>query len=111
MNGPKYLKKRMPQLQALCEKYRVVQLYAFGSVLTERFHPRWSDVDLQVVLEPMPPMETGRNLNQLWQELEDFFKRKVDLLSDQPIENPYFREELEDTKQLIYEQKSENLLV
>ncbi len=101
----------MPQLEALCEKYRVVQLYAFGSVLTDQFHPRWSDVDLQVVLEPMPPMETGRNLNRLWHELEDLFNRKVDLLSDQPIENPYFREELDETKQLIYEQKSEDLLV
>ena len=111
MNGLKYLKKRMPQLEALCEKYRVVQLYAFGSVLTDQFHPRWSDVDLQVVLEPMPPMERGGTIIHLWRELKDLFRRQVDLLSDQPIENPYFREELDDTKQLIYEQKSEDLLV
>ncbi len=101
----------MPQLQALCEKYKVVRLYAFGSVLTDHFHPRWSDVDLQVVLEPMPPMERGGTLNQLWSELQDLFGRQVDMLSDQPIENPYFKEELDSTKQLIYEQKSEDLLV
>ena len=111
MNGLKFLDKRMPRLQALCEKYRVVRLYAFGSVLTDRFHPRWSDVDLQVVLEPMPPLERGGNLNHLWHDLQDLFGRQVDLLTDQPIENPYFREELDSTKQLIYEQKSEDLLV
>ena len=111
MNGLKYLEKRMPQLQALCEKYRVARLYAFGSVLTDRFHPRWSDVDLQVVLEPMPPLERGGTILDLWHDLQDLFGRKVDLLTDQAIENPYFKEELDSTKQIIYEQKSEDLLV
>ena len=111
MNGLKYLEKRMPQLQALCEKYRVARLYAFGSVLTDRFHPRWSDLDLQVVLEPMPPLERGETILALWDDLEDLFEKKVDLLTDQPIENPYFKEEVDNTKQLIYEQARQEVLI
>ncbi len=111
MNGLKYLEKRMPQLQALCEKYRVAQLYAFGSVLTDKFHPRWSDVDLQVVLEPMPPLECGATILEFWDALEQLFERKVDLLTDQPIKNPYFKEEVDSTKQLIYEQAGKEVLI
>ncbi len=111
MKGLKYLEKRMPQLEALCEKHRVARLYAFGSVLTDRFHLRRSDLDLQVMLEPMPPLEKGETLLNLWEDLEDLFERKVDLLTDQPIINPYFQEEVETKKQLIYEQVSQEMLV
>ncbi len=42
-----------PQLPALCQRYRVRPLAAFGSVLTGAFNEA-SDVDLIVTFEPMP---------------------------------------------------------
>ena len=35
-------------------------------------------------------------------DLEDLTGRKIDLVSEDSIRNKYFREELEETKQLIY---------
>ena len=37
-------------------------------------------------------------------EIEDTFARKVDLLQETTPKNPYFIKELQETKQLIYEQ-------
>jgi predicted nucleotidyltransferase len=87
----------------ICEKYKVSRLYAFGSVISEKFSEETSDLDLQVELEPMSVIDRGEKLIQFWDELENLFQRKVDLLTDQPIRNPFFKEKVEKTKQLIYD--------
>jgi predicted nucleotidyltransferase len=97
---------RYAQLIQLCEHYRVEKLYVFGSVITERFNPLTSDIDLIVELQPMPPTEYGGALINLGIDLETLFERKVDLLSDQPIKNIIFKRVVERTKQLIYDRKS-----
>jgi hypothetical protein len=88
-------------LQSICEKYRVSKLFAFGSVTTARFDYDKSDLDLMEELEHMPPIQKGEYLMAIWSELEQLFGRKVDLLTDQPIQNPYFRSEVFSTRQLI----------
>ena len=94
------------QLTQLCEQYRVEKLYVFGSVITERFNPLTSDIDLIVELQPRPPTEYGGALIDFRIDLEALFERKVDLLSDQPIKNIIFKRVVERTKQLIYDRKS-----
>jgi len=89
----------------LCENYGVNKLYVFGSVARNEFNPKSSDIDLLVELKPMPPIERGEKLMNLWDAFEDLFSRKVDLLTDQPIRNPYLRQSVEATKQLIYERE------
>jgi predicted nucleotidyltransferase len=110
MNPPKIIKQHFKELTALCEKYGVEKLYAFGSVVTDRFNPETSDIDLIVELESMPPLQAGGNLIKLWSALEDLFARKVDLISNYAaIKNPYLKKSLEATKQLIYERQSEEI--
>lgn len=92
-------------LIGLCEKFRVSKLYVFGSAAKNKFDMETSDIDLMVELEPMPPIEKGEALMSLWDAFEDLFSRKVDLLTDQPIRNPYLRQSIEETKRLIYDQK------
>jgi predicted nucleotidyltransferase len=72
-------------------------------VLTERFDENRSDLDFLVELAPMPPIEKGETLMSLWDALEELFGRKVDLLTDQPIKNPYLKRSIYQTKQLIYD--------
>ena len=87
---------------ALCRKYRVKNMYVFGSILTPRFNDE-SDVDLSVRLLPEEdPLVSGSNFLNLYLDLQDLFNRKIDLVDEESIRNPYFREELEETKQLIY---------
>lgn len=108
---PKIIETRFDKLVALCEQFKVDKLYAFGSVVTTHFNPKTSDLDLIVELEPMPPLEKGETLINLWDALEELFERKVDLMTDQPIRNPYLRQSVEKTKQLIYDRKREKVLV
>ncbi len=96
-------------LHELCLRHSVQQLYAFGSVATEYFNAASSDIDLIAILEPMSPLEKGEHLINLWTALEHLFGRKVDLLTDQPIENPYLRKEIEQTKRLIYNRESQEI--
>ena len=85
----------------LCEKHHVKKLYAFGSVLTDQFR-KDSDVDMIVDFEKVDLKSYADNYYDLKFSLEDLLKRQIDLLEEQAILNPYFRNNIEKQKQLIY---------
>ena len=97
----------MAEIVALCEKHKVLQLYVFGSILTDRFNEN-SDVDFTVIFDrnSLPLLEYGNNYFDFLFSLENLLKRDVDLVEYSAIKNPYFKEELDETKQLIYGQAS-----
>lgn len=88
---------------ALCSKYKVKDLYAFGSILTDRFNES-SDVDMVVIFDRdlMSPGEYADIYFGLKFALEDLFHRDVDLVEYEAIRNPYFKEEVDQTKRAIY---------
>ncbi|WP_411274025.1 nucleotidyltransferase family protein [Daejeonella sp.] len=85
----------------LCESHKVKSLYAFGSVLTNKFNAQ-SDIDLIVDFEPLDVLEYADNYFHLKFALQDALKRPVDLLEDRAIKNPYFRTTINQQRQLIY---------
>lgn len=85
----------------LCKTHKVKSLYAFGSVLTDKFNNE-SDIDLIVDFEPLDVLDYGDNYYDLKFSLETIFKRTVDLLEEKAIKNPYFRKALNQNKKLIY---------
>ncbi|MBT3385068.1 MAG: DNA polymerase subunit beta [Prolixibacteraceae bacterium] len=87
----------------LCKDHQVKYLFAFGSVVTNRFDVKKSDIDLIVEIEEPDPIERGEKILSLWDKLEVFFKKKVDLLSNPNIRNPYLRQSIEESKVLIYD--------
>ena len=103
----KLIRKNMAQIVALCEKHKVLQLYVFGSILTNKFN-KDSDVDFTVVFDrdALPLLVYGENYFAFKFALEDLLKRDVDLLEYNAVKNPYFKEELDETKKLIYGQAS-----
>ncbi len=105
MKLPSIIENRIDQLGKLCQTYRVEKLYAFGSVVSNHFNAETSDIDFIVELGSLPPVEKGENLMNLWSALEELFTRRIDLLSDQPIKNPFLRKRIEETKQLIYDRQ------
>lgn len=111
MELPLVIKEHFEALIRLCEAYSVSKLYSFGSANTDRFDSKTSDLDLLVELEPMPPLEKGENLINLWDDLEILFSRKVDLLTDQPLRNPVLKHSIETSKQLIYDRKRKKVSV
>jgi hypothetical protein len=95
----------------LCKHHKVKFLYAFGSSVTEQFNPEKSDIDLLIEIDSKDPIERGENLLSLWDLFEDFFKRKVDLLTDSSIRNPFLRKSIDSTKVLIYDGTGEKVLI
>lgn len=85
----------------LCSTHKVKQLYAFGSVLTNKFNNE-SDVDLIVDFEQLDVLEYGDNYYDLKFSLENIFKRSVDLLEEKALKNPYFIKTVNQNKKLIY---------
>jgi predicted nucleotidyltransferase len=90
-----------PKITTLCETHKVKRLYAFGSVITDRFSNQ-SDIDLVVDFKEIDLIDYADNYFDLQDSLEDIFGRKVDLLEDKAIRNPILRKNIDDSKQLIY---------
>ncbi len=91
------------QIQKLCEKHKVKSLYSFGSVNTTNFQNS-SDVDLIVDFKIDDPLEYTDNYFDLKFELERILNRKIDLLENKAIKNPFLKENIDKTKVLIYGQ-------
>lgn len=95
--------KRATEFIFLCLTHKVKDLYAFGSSVNERFNAQKSDIDLLVDINAPDPLERGELLISLWDGFETFFNRKVDLLTESSLRNPYLRKNIENTKVLIYD--------
>jgi predicted nucleotidyltransferase len=96
----------------LCEKCKVVgKLYFFGSALTPHFDALASDIDVLVETENLLPEEKGEQLIALWDGLETLFNRKVDLLTENSLRNPFLKKEIEQTKKLIYDGQSKQVFI
>jgi uncharacterized protein len=95
----------------LCINHKVKYLYAFGSSVTDRFDIEKSDIDLLVEIDDPDPIERGEKLISLWDLFEIFFKRRVDLLTESSIHNPFLRDSIDSTKILIYDGTGQKIFV
>ncbi len=94
-------------LIALCQKWKVRSLAVFGSILTPEFSPS-SDIDLLVLFEEGEAPSIFE-LVQMREDFKDLFRRPVDIVSRKAIErssNPYRKEEIIGTSQMIYEKEA-----
>jgi predicted nucleotidyltransferase len=103
MNLPVEIESKRFKLFELCNKYKVLKLFVFGSVSKGNFDPETSDLDLIVEMEDLNPVEKGETLLKLWSELEQLFNRRVDLLTEKKIKNPYLIKDIENSKLLLYD--------
>ncbi len=95
------LEKHIEVIHRLCSTHNVKQLYAFGSVLTDKFNND-SDIDLIVDFEPIDLSQYADNYYNLKSSLENVLQKPVDLLEEKAIKNPYFRQVVNNQRQLIY---------
>lgn len=94
--------ENIEKIFALCKKYRVKNMYVFGSILTARFNDK-SDVDLLVnFLQDIDNLSYADNILDFYADLKALFGRDIDLVDESSIKNPYFKKEIDRTKQLIY---------
>lgn len=95
------LEEKREAIQNLCKKHKVAKLYAFGSALTSAFNDE-SDLDFLVEFRRTDIPDYASNFFELQFGFEDLLERQVDLIEYSAIRNPYFKEEVDETKELIY---------
>ena len=82
-----------------------------GHLFRENLISNKSDIDLLVEIDSNDPIDKGEKLLSLWDLFEDFFSRKVDLLTDSSIRNPFLRKSIDQTKVLIYDGSGQKILI
>ncbi len=97
----KLIEENKDQLKRLCEKYDIKTMYLFGSVTSDEFKDS-SDVDILISFQDIPFDKYTDNYFELHEELEKLFNRKVDLVTERSLSNPYFIQSVEKSKQLLY---------
>lgn len=95
----------------MCQNHSVKTLYAFGSSVTDRFNEKTSDIDVLVEIDEPDPIERGEKLISFWDKMEEFFDRKVDLLTDSSLTNPVLRKNIDNTKILIYDGRRQKVFI
>lgn len=110
---PEPLSSKLPAIRDLCTTYQVKFLYVIGSVLSKEFRKE-SDIDFIYDLDK-EAIKMGKylhNLDGLIAGLIELFPgRELDLVHYPSLRNPYFLEEIDETKVLLYEQDSKEVFV
>jgi predicted nucleotidyltransferase len=87
----------------LCKTHKVKSLYVFGSVLTDHFNSE-SDIDLIVDFTNIEVEDYADNYFDFKFSLQEIFNRTIDLLEEKAIKNPYFKQSVNQQRQLVYGQ-------
>lgn len=93
--------ENIDKIKALCMAHNVKSLFAFGSVCTDNFNDK-SDIDLLISFNPMDYGDYADTYFSLVDKFEKLFRRRVDLVTDKSLSNPYFIDAVNQTKTLIY---------
>lgn len=96
------LEQHRSDLDRLCRKHLVRRLEVFGSAADGSFQPETSDLDFLVDYLPEAEGHCDDAYFGLLFDLEDLFHRKIDLVMDRAIRNPYFRAGVDQSRQVIY---------
>ena len=95
------LKQHLNEIARLCEMHDVKEMYVFGSAATDSFGDD-SDYDFLITFKDISIEKYTDNYFSLHRSLEELLGRKIDLLTNKSLGNPYFIESIEETRQLLY---------
>lgn len=96
------VERNLEDITRLCRQYRVRRLAAFGSILRGDFEPERSDADFLVEFEALPVAERVQNYLGLREALASLLARRVDLVEDGAIRNPYILKRVAEQEQVLY---------
>ena len=90
-------------IATLCCDLGVERLFAFGSATYGSTLADVRDLDFLVQFKPMPPVQYAHNYFRLSEQLEKLFQAPIDLVETEAIDNPYFKEAVEESRVPVYE--------
>ena len=97
----KLINKHKKELEVLCEKFHVKELYVFGSMVKNNFS-KISDIDFLVLFKGVNPLDYFDNYIDFKSDLETLYSRDVDLLEVQTLKNPILKRSIEKNKVKVY---------
>ena len=99
----KLIEINLTKIIEICRQFHVRRLWVFGSILTPRFNDD-SDVDLCVDFDRdnIPLLESANNFFGFQDAMAGLLNRKIDIVDDSSIKNPYFRAEVNEKRKMIY---------
>lgn len=98
------------EIIALCKKFKVDELFVFGSVLTTDFN-NISDIDFLVDFGEVELFNYFDNYMDFKKSLEILFERNIDLLEIKTIKNPILRRSIDRNKMKIYGREDSKMAV
>jgi predicted nucleotidyltransferase len=93
---------QLAAVRKLCAEHHVRRLEVFGSATSDRFDATDSDLDFLVEFEPLAPVDRADAYFGLLAALQDLFERDVDLVETEAINNPYFRNVVDQQRIVVY---------
>jgi hypothetical protein len=95
--------ERRAEIEALCRRHHVRRLDVFGSAArSEDLDPARSDLDFIVEFEPLDAGGHYLEYFNVKEALEALFGRRVDLVTEGTIRNPYLRASIEKGRTPLY---------
>ena len=97
-----FMEEHKAELTRLCATHHVRRLELFGSAAKGDFNSSTSDLDFLVEFEVLKPGQHADAYFGLLEGLESLFQRRIDLVMVSAIKNPYFLENIESSRTLLY---------
>jgi predicted nucleotidyltransferase len=99
------IQNNIQAIRELCKKHHVKTFYLVGSAAKENSFHDDSDVDFlyRFKNEEIEEFDHADNYFDLLFALQDLLNRKVDLVAEVKMKNPYFIKSINQSKRIIYE--------
>ena len=88
------------KIKDFCKKWKIMEFSLFGSVLRDDFRSN-SDVDVLVSFEETAGWDLF-DIVDMKEELKSIFDREVDLVEQGAIRNPFRRQSILSSKEILY---------
>ncbi len=97
------IRDKLDEIRALCEQHGIARLEVFGSAARDDFNPASSDVDFLVEFrDTREGTNYGYRFLDFADALEAVLGRRVDLLTERSVRNPYLRKEIERDRKEVF---------
>lgn len=97
------VEKKKENLIEFCKLLNINRMYIFGSAASGNFKTD-SDLDFLISFSEKISIEQYTdNYFALHYKLSELFGRKIDIVTENSLSNPYFIESVNESKELIYE--------
>ena len=92
-------------LAQMCRRFGVRRLEVFGSAARGDFDPEKSDLDFIVSFADKTLGTYADRYLDFAAAVERLLGRKIDLLTERSIRNPFFRREVEAAREIVYDER------